>query len=130
MTLTLPTLDQIRAIVARFKGERRTSNPGSLSAGSETTYATAYGPPDLKVWTAVSLLPLAPARPWDRSLDALEEAAALAAPWAGWVVLDFPIVLADPAAPSPGRYIDDGFALRVWPSLAVREHNDWIPVDP
>lgn len=129
MTAPLPTLDRIRAIVARLKGEQRTGNPGTLSAGSATTYATAYGPPDLKVWTP-DWLPLAPARPWDRSLDALEEAAALAAPWSGWVVIDFPVVIADPLAPSPGRYVDDGFALRVWPSLAVREHNDWIPVDP
>jgi hypothetical protein len=110
---------QIAAVLRRFRAQRLTLNPGTL--GDHGDERTVYGPPTV-IATDDGFNPLLPEAPWDHSPWQLEELAEVAGV-DGWVYITVPVVVSEPADPSNGTWVDDGFSVRVWPSLALRTDN-------
>jgi hypothetical protein len=71
---------------------------------------------------------LLPEAAWDHSPWQLEELAEIAAASDGWVYLTVPVVVSEPADQFNGEWVDDGFAVRVYPSLALRQDNGWVEI--
>jgi hypothetical protein len=83
-----------------------------------------YGPPVLTVadkdWLHVC------ERPWDHTLESIEECAEVAESVGGWVMLEYPVILVEPGDKESGEEVDCGFEVRVWPTMALRLGNDFI----
>jgi hypothetical protein len=116
---------QIAAILRRLRAQKLTLNPGTLTdKGDERT---VYGPP-VVIATDDGWNPLLPEAAWDHSPWQLEELAEIAAASDGWVYLTVPVVVSEPADQFNGEWVDDGFAVRVYPSLALRQDNGWVEI--
>ena len=125
--LKLPVdLETILAFARKCKSDRMCVNEGVLSdtTDSPDTYTTAYGRPTLQVvaqtWDHIWDCP------WDHTLESIRECAEIAQLHRGWVLVEYPIIIADPRCEETGRVLDTGFEIQVYPKFALRTHNSFV----
>ena len=127
--INLPVdLETIIAFARKCRSERMCVNQGVLAdeTDSPDSYATAYGRPTLQViasdWEHIWDIP------WDHTLESIRECAEVAELHLGWVLIEYPIIIADPRSAETGRVLDTGFEIQVYPRFALRTHNSFVDI--
>ena len=123
--MTIPyTKTELIEFLKQCRQRKLLVNPGLVTELGSVIY---YGAPVLNVIDS-EWMHLAD-RPWDHSLESIEECAELAALQGGWVSVVYPIIIVDPHHMNLGETIDDGFEVRVWPTMALRVHNEFVELE-
>lgn len=114
------------AFLKKCRKEKLALNEITFSGEIDLTY---YGAPGIVVvegatWNQVV------SRPWDHSMEALEEAVEIAETLAeGWVSITYPVMTQVFQNEHLEEIeLDDGFEVMVWPRFALRTHNDFTDI--
>jgi hypothetical protein len=121
-------LETLMQFVRKCRSDRMSVNPGMISETTDhaEAYSTWYGRPTIQViasnWDHIW------DSPWDHTLESIREAAEVAELHGGWVLIEYPIIIADPRSAETGRVLDTGFEVQVYPKFALRTHNSFVEI--
>ncbi len=119
-------LETLLQFVRKCRSNRMSVNPGMISETTDhpDAYSTWYGRPTIQViasnWDHIWDCP------WDHTLESIRECAEMADLHQGWVLIEYPIIIADPRCAETGRILDTGFEVQVYPKFALRTHNSFV----